>query len=337
MFRTHKHFPGRARRLAALAILPLLILLTLTGGGQAQAVYLDGSSYTHVEDPAGGTVFLTDDSASLLSVTRGSELRLTPGVTVTVRYQDRARSAVTADETLDELLTRLDIHPSPLEMTAISKADDGMEIVVDAEFIFYERTSQVTEHETVYRYNDKKPAWQETVVQEGHDGEHTEVYEIVYQDGQEISRQLIELVDTEPQPTIIEKGTIENFANHGDKVSSIVTDTDGNGTITLENGEVLTFHEAKEMTGTAYTKSEGGVGAYTASGTPVRVGAVAVDKDVIPLGSKLYIVSNDGKYVYGFAVAEDTGVHGSIIDLYMDTYSECLDFGRRGCTVYILD
>ena len=38
----------------------------------------------------------------------------------------------------------------------------------------------------------------------------------------------------------------------------------------------------------------------------------------------------------GTAVAEDTGVRGNIIDLYYDTYQQCINFGRRTCNVYIL-
>ena len=75
----------------------------------------------------------------------------------------------------------------------------------------------------------------------------------------------------------------------------------------------------------------------TATGTTVRLGVVAVDRRVLPLGSKVYVVSNDGMYTYGFAIAEDTGVRGNIIDLYMNTYDECIQFGVRDCTVYILD
>ena len=63
---------------------------------------------------------------------------------------------------------------------------------------------------------------------------------------------------------------------------------------------------------------------------------MAVDKRVIPLGTKLYIVTNDG-IVYGTAVAEDTGVKGNKIDLYFDTFDECWDFGVRACTAYILN
>ena len=91
------------------------------------------------------------------------------------------------------------------------------------------------------------------------------------------------------------------------------------------------------MKATAYNSNEPGLSDTTASGTKVHVGVVAVDRKVIPLGTKLYIVSNDGKYTYGFAVAEDTGVRGQKVDLYMNSIAECIQFGVRNCTVYILD
>ena len=60
---------------------------------------------------------------------------------------------------------------------------------------------------------------------------------------------------------------------------------------------------------------------------------VAVDPDVIPLGTRLFIPG------YGEAVAADTGgaIIGNRIDLVMDSYGEAMDFGRRDVTVYVLD
>ena len=77
----------------------------------------------------------------------------------------------------------------------------------------------------------------------------------------------------------------------------------------------------------------------TYSGTPARVGAIAVDPNIIPLGSKLYIVSEDGQYVYGYCVAEDTGsaIKGYAVDLYYNYYDECIQFGRRDVTVYVIE
>ena len=64
-----------------------------------------------------------------------------------------------------------------------------------------------------------------------------------------------------------------------------------------------------------------------------------MDPSVIPYGTRMYIVSDDGSYIYGYATAEDCGgaIQGYMIDLYFDTLAECYAVGRRTCTVYILD
>ena len=341
MFERSKKAASNLKRLIAVAAVPALSVLAISlsphpSNADAHALYVvSDDSYLRVDEVA-GDVFLTDGSASLVSRQGGSELALASGRTVTVTHQDLTFSTVSRQETVTELLARLDVRPSPLEMVSVAILDNGIEIIVNSEFVFYEHITNTTEHETVYQYNDKLPDWQENVLQEGRDGERREVYEVIYQDGEETARQLIDVVDTPAEPTIIEKGTRANFANNGDEVSAINTNADGSGTITLDNGQTLTFSSSRTMKGTAYTTG-GKVGTRTASGTQVRVGVVAVDRSVMPLGTKVYVVSNDGSYVYGFAVAEDTGVRGNIIDLYMDTFNECIQFGVRDCTVYILD
>ncbi|MGD9559558.1 MAG: 3D domain-containing protein [Oscillospiraceae bacterium] len=88
---------------------------------------------------------------------------------------------------------------------------------------------------------------------------------------------------------------------------------------------------------TAYSSS-GGRGA---SGLGLYCGTVAVNPNVIPYGTRLYITSSDGSFVYGFAIATDTGIalmEGVIdIDLYFETNAECYQFGKRPMDVYILD
>lgn len=110
--------------------------------------------------------------------------------------------------------------------------------------------------------------------------------------------------------------------------------TVSSNTITTSSGEVITYTKALSVTATAYCLK-----GTTASGTQSRYGAIAVDPSVIPLGTKMYIVSDDGKWIYGYATAEDTGgaIKGNKIDLFYDSYDTCIQFGRRSCTVYILD
>ncbi len=105
-------------------------------------------------------------------------------------------------------------------------------------------------------------------------------------------------------------------------------------TITTEDGEVLTYTSTISVEATAYTG-----GGTTATGTAARYGAIAVDPSVIPYGTRMYIVSDDGKWIYGVATAEDCGgaIKGHIVDLYFDDYNTCIQFGRRNCTIYILD
>lgn len=88
------------------------------------------------------------------------------------------------------------------------------------------------------------------------------------------------------------------------------------------------------MEATAYDDSveqNGPYGPYTASGTRLRPGVVAVDPSVIPLGTKLYVEG------YGYAVAEDTGgaIKGMKIDLFMDSAS-AHQFGRQKVVVHVL-
>ena len=79
---------------------------------------------------------------------------------------------------------------------------------------------------------------------------------------------------------------------------------------------------------TAYTWT----GNRTASGTWPAVGTVAVDPNVIPLGSVLYVEG------YGPAVAADTGgdIKGQRVDLYMDSYEEAIQFGRREVQIEVV-
>ena len=94
------------------------------------------------------------------------------------------------------------------------------------------------------------------------------------------------------------------------------------------------------MSATAYTASYKDTGkspshpgyGITYTGTRARVGTVAVDPRVIPLGTKMYVEG------YGYAVAEDIGgaIKGNKIDLYFNTLKEANNFGRQQRKVYIL-
>jgi len=87
-----------------------------------------------------------------------------------------------------------------------------------------------------------------------------------------------------------------------------------------------------DMVATKYNSNEPGLSQYTASGLKTRVGVVAVDRNIIPLGTHLYVEG------YGFAVAADTGgaIRGNKIDLYAASVKEANQFGRQNVKVFIL-
>ena len=95
----------------------------------------------------------------------------------------------------------------------------------------------------------------------------------------------------------------------------------------------INYSSVMSMEATAYLPSDGNGAGITATGVRATYGVVAVDPRVIPLGSKVYIPG------YGVALAADTGgaIRGYKIDLCMESYSECMQFGRRNVTVYVLD
>lgn len=89
--------------------------------------------------------------------------------------------------------------------------------------------------------------------------------------------------------------------------------------------------------------------AYSANNRRTRVswdnrttipGYVAVDPDKIPYGTKLFIVSEDGSFVYGNAIAADTGkglkAGTCDFDLIIDSYEESCWFGRKYLEAYIV-
>ena len=165
------------------------------------------------------------------------------------------------------------------------------------------------------------------VEQEGEEGEKKLVYSVSYEDGVEVGRTLTETVVTKEAKNKVtllgtKKRAVTSTASYGKKMSA----------------EELAGARCITVTATAYSSDCDG-GARTCLGKIPSYGTVAVDPKVIPLGTKMYIVSPSGNYVYGYCFAGDTGgaIKGNKVDLFMNSSSDCRSFGRRTMLVYILD
>ncbi|WP_295736606.1 G5 and 3D domain-containing protein [uncultured Oscillibacter sp.] len=304
-------------------------------------------------DPAQKTP--PDLSSQMLYVSsggRGYDLTLREDTTVTVRHEGTAVTVQSRKESVSTLLSRLHVYPSPLEMIGVTVSDSGVDLNIASDLTYYDYVTENVSFTTQRVANPEMEVGQEKVVQEGADGVRSSVYEVVWSNGTELSRQFVEELSTTAVERIVEYGTktkakpaspdkadpdsiLTEHGETGGGIASVSENADGSGTLTLKDGTVLNYSGVRTMTATAYTTGHDGVGTRTASGTAVHVGTVAVDKSVLPLGTRMYIVAG-GSVVYGLAVAEDTGVKGNKIDLFYDTYDECIQFGRRTCTVYIL-
>lgn len=101
-----------------------------------------------------------------------------------------------------------------------------------------------------------------------------------------------------------------------------------------ENGVPLNYSRKLSGVASAYH-----MGHTTSTGTSVHPGVVAVNPNIIPYGSKMYIVTDDG-WVYGYSSAEDTGGfiywdNAPIADLYVSSVDFAYQWGRRSVTIYI--
>lgn len=149
---------------------------------------------------------------------------------------------------------------------------------------------------------------------------------------------LTEIVSTKilskPVTAIKLEGTKPVLANPKTWVSTIVPKSP----IELDaNGVPLKYKSKVVVRATAYTHT----GNRTSTGVWPKPGHIAVNPKVIPYGTKMFIKTVDGKYIYGYAVAADTGgfikKHPTGIDLFMDTESQCVKFGVRQAEIYILE
>ena len=351
------------------------VLTSLAATGWADSLYI----ITSEEEDAAiildqNQAEAPDLSSQLVYVSNGSrgyDVMLNEGISVTILHEGARLTVQSRRESVSTLLNRLQLAPSSFEMVNVELLEDSVTLSIASDLSYYQQVFEVDSYDTIRVENPELAEGEEKVVQEGVSGLRTAIYDVVWSNGEEISRQFVHELNSTAVDRIVEYGpvreeepeeitplpdettadapkdsgsgstaetpsTTTSTASGRSGVLSTSENADGSGILYLKDGTELRYSGVRTMTATAYTAGHGGVGTRTATGTQVHRGTVAVDRNVIPLGTRMYIVA-DGGIVYGLAVAEDTGVRGNTIDLYCDTYNQCIQFGRRSCTVYILE
>ena len=245
----------------------------------------------------------------------GTVISVQRAVPVTVAYQGKTQMLSTGKLTVGELAESLGAATvsSKLIPNGQTKIEPNMHIQVIT------LSQQVVEREAaepfaiIRRSDPTLEKGVEKVVEAGQDGIKKITVRLDFADDVEVGAQQIgETITEVPKAQIINVGTRD--------------------TVETSRGS-MRFSRVEIMEATAYLPTDGSVEGITATGIPARHGIVAVDTDVISLGTRLYVPG------YGLALAADVGgaIVGHKIDLCMEDYSEAIRFGRRPVQVYVLD
>ncbi len=323
--------------------------------GEDSVIRIQRSTFVGVND-AQGTVYFTFDGTvanaidmagttigenDLINynvnqnVTDGMIISVTRAFPVDVKAYGKTIQLEMAVGTVADALEKAGVTVGENDVVSHDLAESissGMVIFVD-EVVYSEKTiTKEIPFETTTKKSNSYAVGTTKVTTKGVPGEKEITYKQKFVNGVLIDSVAIdEKVVKEPVTQVTTIGTKKPtpVKAKGEAISTM-------GTVELDaNGVPVNYTRVVSGSSTAYYG-----GGTTASGRPAKVGHVAVDPNVIPYGTKLYIVATDGT-VYGYAIAADTGgfVHNgtnTVVDVYLDTYDECVQWGRRNVNVYVL-
>ena len=344
------------------------ILMTLPAFAQTKYVITDGDNVivclSNSSDPQeviaeAGLKLRESDTYTTFNENGVEEIHINRVQMISVKDNDQVYVVGSYGETVRDVLNGLDLKLSEndiLSCTLDAETYDGMSIEITRIVLETQEYDEPIPFETLVYEDSTLPTGQEVVLCEGAEGTTRYTAQITYVNGEEVKRTILsQNIIAAPQEAVILRGMDRYMMEQGFTHVDDYLITDDNYSYkppqkseTAEDGEQkfvpgtnLPYNEAALFEATAYTCNTWeyiGEG-ITFTGTQARVGAIAVDPRVIPLGTRMYIASADGEYVYGYCVAEDTGgvIKGNIVDLYYDTHDECIQFGRRNVVIYFLD
>lgn len=271
-------------------------------------------------------------------------IEITADSYVSLAADGEVQEIATKAKTVEEFLKEQSVKLSENDILNVKKSDsiyDGMKLVIMRVEYKEEKETQYIDYGFITEETDEMYLGVTAVERYGVEGEKEVTYKCKYVDGKLVDRVLLkEEVLSQPVDQLELVGTYvepEYQEPEYEYDSDYAPSTQGGGSFTDHNGNTVSYKSVLTGSATAYYAAEG---AYTATGVPVYKGGVAVNPDIIPYGTSLYIVSSDGSVVYGYATAVDTGgalMSGeALVDVFYPTYDECVSWGRRNVTVYIL-
>lgn len=235
-------------------------------------------------------------------------------------YETSAKNVKAFLEENNIKVSKLDRISKNLKSTI--KADDTLTIIRVKEEIQKIRQQVPYQIKTIQDAN--LDIGQKVTFKEGQAGLKEISYKVTIENGQPLKKDILsETILSNPQDKVVKIGTRQMLVSSRGSYK---------------------FRHVLDMSATAYTSSFKDTGkrpgdrgfGVTRSGTKARVGVIAVDPRIIPLGTKVYIES---PHINMVAIAEDTGgaIKGNKIDIYMNDQSTVDRFGRKKVRVYVLE
>ncbi|MBU3189093.1 ubiquitin-like domain-containing protein [Clostridium bowmanii] len=259
----------------------------------------------------------------------GDKIYIKKAVNVKVKVDGKELNIQTAENTVADMLKaekivlKAEDKITPLKSESLKS---GLQVQITRVNTDILQETKAINYATEFKNSNELDKGVKKVIQKGKAGQKVITSSVVYENGKEVSRNLVsEKLKSQPVKQIVALGTV--------------------GVYSPSRGGDVRYTKKLKVRATAYTADynctdKGPDDPYlgmTSTGVmakrnPDGYSTIAVDPRVIPLGTKLWV---DG---YGYAVAEDIGgaIKGKIIDLYFDSSDEMWDWGSRNVDIYIL-
>ena len=301
--------------------------------GQSGVVVTCATDVNTIVDQAGLTAPGSEDELQIVESNGRDRIHVLRAFTVPVTADGQTTDLVATDETVGELLDEAGIEVG--ETDVVEPALD--EVLERGDSVTLQRVEYVdyTTEETIpieTEYRESSLYYRNTdtqlVLEEGQEGLDLVTWREIWVDGE-----LTETVEAGRETVVAMEPAVVKCYGEGAPVS-IFTGPEVVDGVPVEGVE--TVYTSQRSTGYSASKTAKG-----ASGQRLTYGTVAVNPNIIPYGTLLYITSDDGRFVYGYAYAADTGtamMEGhAFIDLYYETYEESVTSAVIPVTVYVID
>lgn len=275
------------------------------------------------------------DPAIDTDISKDMKIKIEPAFQVTVNDAGKQKKIWTTSTTVADFLKQQKMNikdEDKIKPALDAKLTKGK---ADITITRIEKVTDVVEEKIAFDVKKQEDAslekGKEKVVQKGKEGKLKKHFEVVKENGKEVSRELVkEETAEQSKDKVIAVGTKQSSP----KIEQVSASGDSKTVVSRSNestGKVMT------VSSTAYTASCSGCSGHTATGVNLKnnpnAKVIAVDPNVIPLGSKVHVEG------YGYAIAADTGsaIKGNKIDVFFPEKSSAYRWGNKTVKIKILN